>query len=101
MVSLRRMAASSSGLRPSPSRDSTIRGLRTKLRALWQAIERACEKEDFRPRPGPLCSWCSFHAYCPAQGGDPALAAAVVAERAAAVAAELEGAAVEVAVGAA
>ncbi|HRW37910.1 MAG: PD-(D/E)XK nuclease family protein [Acidimicrobiales bacterium] len=81
--------------------EQAIRGLRTKLRALWQAIERACEKEDFRPRPGPLCSWCSFHAYCPAQGGDPALAAAVVAERAAAVAAELEGAAVEVAVGAA
>lgn len=61
-----------------------IRGLRAKLRALWQAIERACEREDFRPRPGPLCSWCSFQAYCPAQGGDPALAAALVAEREAA-----------------
>ena len=81
--------------------EQAIRGLRTKLRALWQAIERACEKEDFRPRPGPLCSWCSFHAYCPAKGGDPALAAAVVAERAAAIATELHEAEVEVTVGAA
>lgn len=62
--------------------EQAIRGLRTKLRALWQAIERACEKEDFRPRPGPLCSWCSFQAYCPAQGGDLALAAQFVARRA-------------------
>ncbi len=64
--------------------EQQIRGLRTKIRALWQAIERACEREDFRPRPGPLCNWCSFHDYCPAQGGDVALAGAVVAERLAA-----------------
>ena len=68
-----------------------IRALRSKLRALWQAIERACEREDFRPRPGPLCSWCSFHAYCPAQGGDPALAAEFVARREAAEAEAAEG----------
>jgi putative RecB family exonuclease len=49
--------------------EQAIRALRTKLGALWSAIERACEREDFRPRPGPLCNWCSFHAYCPAQGG--------------------------------
>jgi putative RecB family exonuclease len=53
--------------------EQSLRGLQGKLRALWQAIERACEKEDFRPRPGPLCNWCSFQAYCPAQGGDPSL----------------------------
>jgi putative RecB family exonuclease len=70
--------------------EQAIRGLRTKLRALWQAIERACEKEDFRPRPGPLCSWCSFQAYCPAQGGDLALATAFVAQRAAEREAEAE-----------
>ena len=56
--------------------EQSIRALKAKLRALWQAIEVACEREDFRPRPGPLCSWCSFHAYCPAQGGDLALIAA-------------------------
>lgn len=63
-----------------PSAQST-RGLRNKVAALWQAVERACEREDFRPRPGPLCNWCGFHAYCPAKGGDPALVAGVVAER--------------------
>ncbi len=62
-----------------PTEQST-RGLRTKVGALWQAVEQACEREDFRPRPGPLCNWCDFHAYCPAQGGDPALAAAFVAD---------------------
>ncbi|MGN6694880.1 MAG: RecB family exonuclease [Aquihabitans sp.] len=53
--------------------EQSIRGLKNKLRALWSAIAVACEREDFRPRPGPLCNWCSFHAYCPAQGGDLAL----------------------------
>lgn len=69
-----------------PSAQST-RALRNKIGALWQAVERACEREDFRPRPGPLCNWCGFHAYCPAKGGDPSLVANVVAERAAAEAA--------------
>jgi putative RecB family exonuclease len=49
--------------------DQSARGLRRKVGALWQAVERACEREDFRPKPGPLCSWCSFQAYCPAFGG--------------------------------
>lgn len=61
--------------------EQSIRGLKAKLRALWQAIERACEREDFRPKPGPLCSWCAFQAYCPAKGGDLALAEAMVAAR--------------------
>lgn len=55
-----------------PSAQS-IRALKNKLRALWSAIEIACEREDFRPRPGPLCNWCSFQAYCPAKGGDISL----------------------------
>ncbi|MCU1371091.1 MAG: RecB family exonuclease [Ilumatobacteraceae bacterium] len=50
--------------------EQAIRALKNKLRALWSAIATACEREDFRPRPGPLCAWCSFQAYCPAQGGD-------------------------------
>lgn len=56
--------------------EQAIRALKAKLRALWQAIELACEREDFRPRPGPLCNWCSFQAYCPAKGGDLSLVAA-------------------------
>lgn len=51
--------------------DQSTRGLRTRVGALWQAITRACERDDFRPKPGPLCGWCSFQAWCPAFGGDP------------------------------
>ena len=47
--------------------EQSIRALKNKLRALWSAIA------TFRPRPGPLCNWCSFQAYCPAKGGDLAL----------------------------
>ncbi|HEV7721743.1 MAG TPA: PD-(D/E)XK nuclease family protein [Iamia sp.] len=54
--------------------DQSTKGLRNRVGALWQAISRACERDDFRPKPGPLCSWCSFQAWCPAFGGDPAQA---------------------------
>ena len=33
-------------------------------------MEKACERDDFRPRPGPLCDYCAYRAYCPAVGGD-------------------------------
>jgi len=51
--------------------DQSTRGLRTKVGAIWTAVERACERDDFRPRPSALCTWCSFQAHCPAFGGDP------------------------------
>lgn len=50
--------------------DQSIRGLRTQAQAVWSAVALACEREDFRPKPGRACSWCSYHAYCPAVGGD-------------------------------
>ena len=56
--------------------DQSIRGLERRTRAVWTAIERACGREDFRPKPSRLCDWCAFKAYCPAFGGDPALAVA-------------------------
>jgi len=56
--------------------DQSTRGLRMKVGAIWQAVEKACVTEDFRPKPGPLCAWCNFQAYCPAFGGDPAQAMA-------------------------
>jgi putative RecB family exonuclease len=37
--------------------------------ALWQAIRRAHETGDWRPRRSRLCDWCSFQAYCPEFGG--------------------------------
>ncbi len=64
--------------------EQSIRGLQQQTSAVWTAIERACQRDDFRPKPGRLCGLCAFRAYCPAFGGDPALAAAEVAARRAA-----------------
>jgi putative RecB family exonuclease len=55
--------------------DQAVRGTRQRTAAVWSAIERACEHDDFRPRPSALCNWCSFRELCPAYGGDPARAA--------------------------
>ena len=54
--------------------DRSTRGVERKLAAVWTAVERACEREDFRPNPSRLCDWCSFKAYCPSFGGDISLA---------------------------
>lgn len=61
-----------------PTEQST-RGLEQRVRAIWTAVERACERDDFRPKQSMLCNWCSFKAYCPAFGGDPDQARALVA----------------------
>ncbi len=53
-----------------PTEQST-RGLQRKVTAVWQAVEKACERDDFRPKPSRLCDWCAFRAYCPAFGGNP------------------------------
>lgn len=50
--------------------DSSLRGMRQQTEAIWSAVERACEGEDFRPKPGRMCGFCGYHAYCPAVGGD-------------------------------
>jgi hypothetical protein len=39
--------------------------------AIWEAIRRAHESGDWRPRRSRLCDWCSFQAYCPEFGGTP------------------------------
>ena len=57
--------------------EQSIRGLRNRAGAVWTAVERACTTGDFRPRPSALCDYCSFQAYCPAFGGDPAEAEAL------------------------
>jgi putative RecB family exonuclease len=54
--------------------EQSIRGLQIRASAIWTAVERACEREDFRPKPSRLCDWCSYREWCPAFGGDPALA---------------------------
>lgn len=54
--------------------DRSTRSVERKLAAVWTAVERACDREDFRPNPSRLCDWCAFKAYCPSFGGDIALA---------------------------
>lgn len=51
--------------------DRTTRGTRRTLSAIWQAVERACDREDFRPRQSYLCNYCAYRSYCPVFGGDP------------------------------
>jgi putative RecB family exonuclease len=41
------------------------------LVALSQAIERAKQEKDFRPKPSKLCGWCSHQQFCPEFGGTP------------------------------
>ena len=50
--------------------DQSIRGLQQQTVAIWAAVEQACRREDFRPKPGRLCDFCAYHEYCPAVGGD-------------------------------
>ena len=50
--------------------DQSIRGLQLQTSAIWTAVEQACRREDFRPKPGRLCDYCSYHEFCPAVGGD-------------------------------
>jgi putative RecB family exonuclease len=51
--------------------DQSITGVERKTVAMASAISGACARDDFRPRPGRLCDFCSFRPYCPAFGGDP------------------------------
>src|ERR1700730_7570993 len=51
--------------------ESDLLATERKIEALWQAIERARESGDLRPRPGTICDWCPIKAICPAFGGTP------------------------------
>ncbi|UNZ20268.1 RecB family exonuclease [Streptomyces sp. 891-h] len=48
-----------------------LRSTERKLLALWDAITRATETGDWRPRPSKLCGWCDHQAHCPEFGGTP------------------------------
>lgn len=61
--------------------DRSTRGVERKLAAVWKAVEAACERENFRPKPSRLCDWCGFKAYCPSFGGEVALADAYRIDR--------------------
>src|SRR5438067_2034943 len=59
--------------------DQSSRAIERKVGAIWSAVERACERDDFRPKPSRLCEYCAFRVYCPAFGGDIAEGARVAA----------------------
>ena len=54
--------------------EQSLRGLKMRASAIWKAVETACIRDDFRPKPSRLCSYCSFQQWCPAFGGDPKMA---------------------------
>jgi len=51
--------------------DQSITGVERRTTAMYDAIANACARDDFRPRPGRLCDFCTFKPYCPAHGGSP------------------------------
>lgn len=61
----------------------SVRGVEVRAAAVMEAVRRACAADDFRPRTGPLCDFCSFREFCPEFGGDPAEAKPVLETRAA------------------
>ena len=57
--------------------EQSVRGLVARTSAVWAAVERACDQEDFRPHPSRLCDFCAYKELCPAWGGGPEQAAGV------------------------
>lgn len=51
--------------------ESDLLATERKVKALWQAIERAAATGDWRPHRTRLCDWCSHRALCPEFGGTP------------------------------
>ncbi|MFF7215332.1 RecB family exonuclease [Streptomyces sp. NPDC008238] len=51
--------------------EGELRAVGRKLEALWEAIRRATESGDWRPRPSRLCDWCDHREVCPSFGGTP------------------------------
>ena len=53
-----------------PINNDHLNGMEQQLRALWAAINKAIDTDNFPPRPGRLCDWCSFKNLCPAFEGE-------------------------------
>ncbi len=51
--------------------EADLRAAERKVRALWDAIERALANQNFPARPSRLCDWCAHRAICPEFGGTP------------------------------
>jgi putative RecB family exonuclease len=51
--------------------EADLRALERNVKAVWEAIARAAETGDWRPRASRLCDWCDFRHLCPEWGGTP------------------------------
>ncbi|MFI6518915.1 RecB family exonuclease [Spirillospora sp. NPDC050679] len=51
--------------------EADLRATERKVEALWQAIRRAMDTGEWRPRPSRLCDWCDHKERCPQFGGTP------------------------------
>ncbi|OIV38416.1 recombinase RecB [Mangrovactinospora gilvigrisea] len=51
--------------------EGDLRGVEVKLRALWEAIQRAVRTGEWPPKKSKLCGWCDFQKFCPEFGGTP------------------------------
>lgn len=51
--------------------EADLRATQRKVEALWQAIRRAMDTGEWRPRRGRLCDWCDHRELCPEFGGTP------------------------------
>ncbi|REF00990.1 RecB family exonuclease [Thermomonospora umbrina] len=61
--------------------EADLRATERKVEALWQAIRRATDTGEWRPRAGRLCDWCDHKQRCPEFGGTPPPLPAVPAQR--------------------
>jgi putative RecB family exonuclease len=51
--------------------EADLRATERKVEALWQAISRAMDTGEWRPRVSRICDWCDHKARCPSFGGTP------------------------------
>ena len=49
-----------------PVTGAQLDAMQRQLGALWTTINRAISQDNFPPRPGRLCDWCSYQDICPA-----------------------------------
>jgi putative RecB family exonuclease len=49
--------------------ERSVNAIEKKALAIWRAVERACDRNDFRPSKGKLCDFCPFKPFCPEWGG--------------------------------
>ncbi|QXJ19891.1 PD-(D/E)XK nuclease family protein [Actinomadura graeca] len=51
--------------------EADLRATQRKVEALWEAIRRAMDTGEWRPRVSRLCDWCDHKERCPQFGGTP------------------------------